>query len=179
LTAAEQRAEAILKRVPEGGTVCEIGVFAASLSRVLLRAGLTVYMIDSWGTDHTQSYKDTNDFHSKLNQEQQDRHFRTTQVATQTHGERAKIVRKTSAEAVKDIPDEFFDLIFIDADHSYEGCKADIQNYFPKVKKGGYIGGHDYENNEQNFKFGVTQAVDELINDPELDLNYTWFKCLP
>jgi len=177
MTAAEQRAETILKRVPKNGIVCEIGIFTASLSRILLREGLTVYMIDAWSGVSPQEYKDTGDFHAKMGQEEQDRYYLMTRSIVEKYGDRAKIIRKFSKEAVKDFPDNFFDLVFIDADHSYEGCKADIQNYFPKVKKGGYIGGHDYEN--QDFKFGVTKAVDELINDPELDLNYTWFKCLP
>ena len=33
--------------------------------------------------------------------------------------------------------------VFIDADHSYEAAKADWNEWFPKVKKGGYIALHD------------------------------------
>jgi predicted O-methyltransferase YrrM len=36
-----------------------------------------------------------------------------------------------------------FDLVFIDADHSYEECKADIEFWTPKVKPGGIVCGHD------------------------------------
>ena len=180
MTAAEQRAEAILRRLPENPVVCEIGVFTGSLSRVLLkRPDITLYMIDAWSSDYPQSYKDTNDFHSNMSQEEQDRYYQTTRVVAEPHGDRAKIIRKYSKDAVKDFPDQFFDLVFIDADHSYEGCLRDIQDYYPKVKKGGYISGHDYENNEQDFKFGVTEAVDEMFDEVELDLNYTWFKCIP
>ena len=81
------------------------------------------------------------------------------------------------------LPDESLDLVFIDGDHTYEGCKADISNYYAKVKPGGFIAGHDYENDE--FKFGqmVKRAVDEFVesNGLVLDLgeNMTWFARKP
>ncbi len=50
------------------------------------------------------------------------------------------------------------DLVFIDANHSYEGIKADIENFLPKIRHGGHIGGHDYTEAP-----GVLQAVDETF----------------
>lgn len=50
------------------------------------------------------------------------------------------------------------DLVYIDADHSYEGCKLDIQNYFGKARK--VICGDDYVEREG---FGVIEAVTELL----------------
>lgn len=52
----------------------------------------------------------------------------------------------------------FADWIFIDADHSYEGCAGDIQAYRPLLVPGGLLSGHDYAENWP----GVRQAVDEL-----------------
>jgi predicted O-methyltransferase YrrM len=44
-----------------------------------------------------------------------------------------------------------YDFLFIDGDHSYEGCKADWDNYSPMVRAGGLIGFHDVGNElEQN-----------------------------
>ena len=53
------------------------------------------------------------------------------------------------------------DFIYIDGDHSYEGVKADINNYFNKLKKDtkSFIGGHDYTNEWP----GVVSAVDETF----------------
>lgn len=50
------------------------------------------------------------------------------------------------------------DLVYIDADHSYEGCKADIQAYLPKATK--VICGDDFV---QRDGFGVIEAVRELL----------------
>ncbi len=37
-----------------------------------------------------------------------------------------------------------FDAIFIDGDHSYEGVKADYENYVPMVRSGGIVAFHDH-----------------------------------
>lgn len=68
------------------------------------------------------------------------------------------------------------DMIFIDGDHSYEGCKADIQSWIPNLKAGGVLAIHDYRK-EEVFALpddgrkkphpmswpGVDRAVDELL----------------
>ncbi len=54
--------------------------------------------------------------------------------------------------------------VFVDADHSYDGCKADILNFRELVKKGGLLCGHDYNLPEQSWDWiGVRQCVDELF----------------
>jgi GT2 family glycosyltransferase/predicted O-methyltransferase YrrM len=44
------------------------------------------------------------------------------------------------------------DFLFIDGDHSYEGVKADFENYFPFVRAGGWIGFHDILASEWNVE---------------------------
>lgn len=61
-----------------------------------------------------------------------------------------------SIDAVINYPKNYFDFIYIDACHLYECVKSDLELYFPKLKKGGFMAGHDYGD------FGVTQAVDEF-----------------
>ena len=58
------------------------------------------------------------------------------------------------------IKDEFFDLVYIDADHRYEAISADIKAWYPKVKIDGILAGHDYS---RFIHLGVKQAVDELL----------------
>jgi hypothetical protein len=53
-------------------------------------------------------------------------------------------LRKPSVEAAKLFPDNYFDFVYIDGDHSYEAAKADIIAWYPKVKNGGILSGHDY-----------------------------------
>ena len=65
--------------------------------------------------------------------------------------------------------DEQADLIFIDGDHSYEGCKSDVFHFvIDNLKPGGYFILHDYfgwydENNQNNSP--VKQVIDEIIEE--------------
>ena len=65
-----------------------------------------------------------------------------------------------SYEVVEQYKDNSLDFVFIDAAHDYESVKKDINAQYPKVKKGGVIAGHDY-----NEPWGVVQAVNEFFNE--------------
>jgi predicted O-methyltransferase YrrM len=51
------------------------------------------------------------------------------------------------------------DLVFIDGDHAYEACRADIEAWTPFVRPGGVIAFHDFGSRAS----GVTQAIFEAI----------------
>ena len=57
---------------------------------------------------------------------------------------KCKIIRKTSAEAVKDFEDRSLDFVYIDADHTFGHVAMDLMLWAPKVRKYGIISGHDY-----------------------------------
>ena len=69
---------------------------------------------------------------------------------------------KITDQAVIDYPDMFFDFVYIDADHSEPQVKKDCQNWWPKVKPGGIICGHDYN---EPTNLGVTHAVNEVFKE--------------
>jgi len=54
------------------------------------------------------------------------------------------ILAQDSAEAAKNFEDNSIDIIFIDADHSYEAVKKDLEIWYPKMKKDSIMSGHDY-----------------------------------
>lgn len=72
-------------------------------------------------------------------------------------GERVEIKRMDTVAAAETVEDDSLDFVFIDADHSYEGCKRDIEAWYPKVRDGGLIAGHDYSDKWPT----VMRAVDE------------------
>jgi len=53
---------------------------------------------------------------------------------------------------------EKIDLLFIDGDHSYEGCKKDLYNWLPKLVPGGHILFHDCYNED------VQRCIHEFIS---------------
>ena len=70
-----------------------------------------------------------------------------------------QLIKGDSIDIASRMPNESLDWVYIDADHIYEAVKADIEAWFPKVRKGGVISGHDYVNYNG---FGVIDAVDEF-----------------
>ena len=53
-------------------------------------------------------------------------------------------------------------MIFVDGDHSYEGCRSDIESYSPILNDGGYLIMHDYNSKRCP---GVKQATDEFLGN--------------
>jgi len=67
-------------------------------------------------------------------------------------------------EGSKLFSDEYFDLVYIDASHWYKDVISDIETWLPKIKKGGYLSGHDYVSgidtlNAVNDYFGKTHSI--------------------
>ena len=79
-------------------------------------------------------------------------------------------IKKISDEAKYEIENDFYDFVYIDGLHTYEQVKKDISNYLPKIKKGGFIGGHDYHSNHQ----GVMDAINENFKIDKLFSDTSW-----
>jgi predicted O-methyltransferase YrrM len=77
------------------------------------------------------------------------------------YNHKAKLIPFSSHAASSTLDDGSLDFVFIDADHSYEAVKQDITDWRPKVRSGGWLGGHDY-----SVKFpGVIRAVHEAFGE--------------
>jgi hypothetical protein len=87
--------------------------------------------------------------------------------STQINDEQIILLRGYSYDFVDTFKDEYFDFIYIDATHIYESVKADLTMYVKKLKKNGFICGHDYVDHPS---FSVIKAVDEFILENNLEL---------
>jgi predicted O-methyltransferase YrrM len=67
-----------------------------------------------------------------------------------------------SAEAAAKIENDSIEVLFVDGDHTYEGVRADFDNYFPKMQVGGLMAFHD-----TGFP-GPGQLMQELDKDTRL-----------
>lgn len=76
-----------------------------------------------------------------------------------------EIINLDSELAKNQIDDNSVDVLFIDADHHYQFVKMDINNYWPKVKPGGILFGHDYNRFDD-----VKRAVTEIFHTARIDL---------
>lgn len=179
------RGNAILRRLPARPVeVAEVGCFVGTLSRYLLmsRPDIKLFMIDSWAPKEAQPqpYVATGDRHA--NQTADECRYYRLQAKRRVHrfGDRVRVMCMDSVAASWLTEDQSLDLVFLDADHSELGVAADIEAWAPKIRPGGYIGGHDFANDQPMTNFaGVERAVrswaKEHSRDLELDDDFTWF----
>lgn len=85
--------------------------------------------------------------------------------------EKVHIIKNDSISESSNYPDNFFDIIYIDASHDYESIKKDISHWYPKLKPNGFFCGDDYINNWP----GVINAVNESFNEVNLIGNQQWW----
>ncbi len=178
----KMRWDEVAKRLPRGVcTAVEVGVLSGKLSAQLLRRcpGLTLLMVDPWkpGEPGTPWWDTTSALPRKPEKYFTTR-YRRTVARVAPYGKRARILRTTSLEAAKEVPDGSLDLVFIDGDHSYEAVRADIKAWLPKVRPGGLLSGHDYD--YPRFP-GVAEAVTEAFGTEAVELGHdrTWFVRCP
>ena len=155
--------------------VCEVGVFKGENFRNLLLSNPTeAVAVDLWKDvtiDISESQRNLNEMWEGM-------------LRLATENPCVKVIRKASVEAARLFDQEHFDFVYIDANHAYEGVRADIEAWWPKVRKGGILAGHDYMaytlyTDTQSIKFGVIEAVNEFAGKnglvPVIDAETDWF----
>lgn len=157
------RRQEIISRLPEKGVYVSIGVNKGATDAVVLAAkpSCKAILVDTWG-NHTQSYIDSNDPCIKAAKTKKAWEAKRAEAlrALKPFSDRIEIFEKSSEEVAGSFQ-RLVDLVFVDADHSYEGVKLDVASWYSKVRSGGWIGGHDYVN-PRFPQFGVKKAVDEF-----------------
>jgi len=131
----------------------EVGVEQGLFSEVLCKGipELKLYCVDAWLA--YPGYRD------HVSQERLDTFFENTKERLSPYN--VEFIKKYSMEAVKDIPDESLDFVYIDANHELPWVIDDIYHWDKKVKPGGIISGHDYYESKRTYtKCHVKYAVD-------------------
>ena len=79
-------------------------------------------------------------------------------------------VRGDSHQVHNQYKDNSLDWIYIDANHEYDAVSMEIDMAIPKVKKGGYIMGHDYTVETLLWGNSVVRAVNERIQTGDMKM---------
>lgn len=137
--------------------LCELGVFGGHGINILIRSNpKRLIGIDIWADDGNVKVTEG------MNQAKMDSNYQDALKIKDLHPS-VEYIKDYTYNAVYKFEDNYFDFVYIDADHSYEGCKNDLNQWWPKVKTGGIISGHDYfEVTAPAYKFGVIEAVNEF-----------------
>jgi predicted O-methyltransferase YrrM len=175
----KRRWHTIIERTPKTRKTIgvELGVLRGKTSCQLLESlpKLTLYMVDRWKTYSREERKPVKK--NKIPNAKQkyfDKAYKKTLKVVKPFGDRAIILKTDTVKAVEMISGKV-DFVFVDARHDYKGIKQDVEAWLPKVKKGGWIIGHDYGNPKHP---DVKKYVDEKFPDVEIDEDYVWAKQL-
>ncbi len=76
-------------------------------------------------------------------------------------------IHKTSFEAINDFFNESLDFVYIDADHSYNAVLSDMTIWYPKIRTGGIVSGHDFTTTS------VSEAVKLFCQKTRIEKLYT------
>jgi predicted O-methyltransferase YrrM len=170
----------ILGQVPNGKGI-EVGTFKGELSKEILSMWTgTLYMLDVWRPLDAEYIDSSNHGNFK------DGVYADAMANIIGLEDRAVMIRCTSEVGSDIFSDESLDFAYIDANHAYDFVKQDIELWWPKVKKGGWLCGHDFLKidwwNDTNFYangidkhiwsnefyhglFGVNPAVEEFCKE--------------
>jgi Methyltransferase domain len=121
----------------------EVGVQSGAYAEQMLQRWKTCKsysLIDVWA--QLTNYEDG----ANVDNDKQQSLFEQTQKRLEPFKDKAKYYRMLSTEAAKQIPDNSLDYIYIDARHDYCGVKEDLEAYWPKMRPGAIIAGHDFLN---------------------------------
>lgn len=128
------------------GQGAEIGVKGGVFSAYVLRhwRGSRLISIDHWEGEHA-------------------RHYSKARQRLAPFGARSEVWRMTSLEAAAHVEDRSLDFVYIDAAHDAESVANDLRAWFPKVRSGGIIAGHDYAPDRN--RRGVKSVVDAFFSE--------------
>jgi len=175
-----KRWTALLKRIPKDAewSGVEVGVFAGATLFQLLknRPHLEMFGVDPWVPGSGSNMRDAGNW----TRARWDQLYSSVQANSRLYPRRCSLLRMTSERASVALMG-WFDFVFIDGLHDYQSVLRDIELWWPHVRRGGFLSGHDYSGGPGKHP-GVKQAVDEWLSRGdnqnlklELDFDHTWF----
>ena len=151
---------------------CEVGVARGEFSFEILSRMPSIekhYLVDLYA--HQENYKDGHNFSDESQMQQ----LNSCKTRLEKFSRKTDFQIGRSTEMSRNIQDQELDFVYIDARHDYWGCMQDLICYWPKVKDGGIMSGHDYHTAEDiphNSDWSLCAdgtvhngAVKECVND--------------
>lgn len=134
----------------------EVGVESGEYSEILCKANpdLILYCVDSW-----KAYRGYRDH---VDQKKIEGFYEVALEKLKPYN--CRLIRKFSMDAVKDFADHSIDFVYIDGNHNFQSCTADIAEWSKKVRPDGIISGHDYVNYARQNYVHVMQVTHGWTN---------------
>lgn len=155
--------------------IAEVGVFTGENFALMIEHNPKLAVaVDIWKNDGIIAHNDLNYSQKTLNKMHKD--F----IQKISNKPFVLTYREYSHKAAKHLPNNYFDLVYIDADHTFTGCFTDLKSWYPKVKKGGFLLGDDFSNKlrRSGVKVEVAKAVTKFAEANQLNFyrlpRYGW-----
>lgn len=117
----------------------EIGSYKGEYAKEILNKwNGKLYLLDLWRSVDDGSYID------ETNCKNYNDIMNTCCENIRTFENRCFMLRANADDLCNLFPNEYFDFIYIDANHKYDAVLNDMNKWFPKLRKGGVFAGHDY-----------------------------------
>ena len=158
----------VLRRFTRHSIGAEIGVWKGEFSAQILEVvqPKKLHLIDPWKYQSSSEF--SNAFYGGAiggGQQNMDNIHRS--VIEKFRQEIANGVvdvnRGPSDRIVEEFPDNYFDWVYVDGDHRYEGALKDLELYHSKLKSRAIVAGDDYANAGLWWGDGVIRAVGEAV----------------
>ena len=155
----------ILEQLDKNSKFVEVGVWKGDFSRQIwnISSPNLLVLVDSWTFDEkVRGCAPQVSGKEPLNQD----FFDQAKKDTYDKFENIKnvhILDFNSLEASSKYEDNFFDYIYIDAEHTYQAVTKDLEVWYPKLKKNGTLFGDDYYWREEDETLSLHRAYQEFI----------------
>jgi len=119
----------------------ELGVQNGHYSEVMLKAwknNKEYHLVDLWAP--LDNYADV----ANVDQDEQNHRFLGTMERVSPWKGKVQVCRNFTTYCVTQYQDDYFDFVYVDARHDYKGVHVDLVDWWPKLKVGGIMAGHDY-----------------------------------
>lgn len=152
-----------LKRAVEVGT--HHAIFA---DQFMSRFRGSITLVDPWQAQH----EDFPTFYPTLSDisVSRDEDYRAAMTIMEKYGDRVTVLRSKSVDAAATFEDGTVDFVYVDGLHDFDSVMQDIRAWYPKVRSGGVIAGHDYS---EEYLPEVKRAVDLSPALAEVKLFFT------
>ena len=145
-----------------GKRVVEVGVHLGDFAKEILKYGPAhLLLVDPWKHQDASIYPDDG---CNTTDEVFETRYQSVCEITRNAMTPCEVMREFSVQAAAKVPDSSVDFVYIDAIHTKKAAKEDAEAWWPKVKPGGWLCGHDYQ------APGVASAVREFIAEHKLTL---------
>lgn len=97
-----------------------------------------------------------------------DRKRRIQRTISARFSDRCVIIEEKSVAAASRVKDSVLDFVWLDAGHKFGCVRADLRAWWPKLRSGGWFGGHDFSDEYPGVVSAVTERFGPtLVVEPE------------